>query len=324
MRKFLTGISLLMLIIGLVVLLKTNQSPASAATTTTYRKYLGVVMSGSPYTTLPAVEQKVGRKYKRFLWYQNITQDFDIKLAKWLYSRGTYMQVSWEPRDPTKDPVNQPAYSLNKIRAGNHDAAIRRWARQIKSFGKTVYFRPMCEMNGPWTSWSGGVNGNRPYEYIYAWRRVYNIFQQEGATNAKFVWSPNRDGSYTSAKRTFDSYYPGKDYVQYVGINGYNWGSMYKTSSWTSVWQNWDEVFKYSYTTFARNTSKPMIIAETATTEKGGNKAQWITHKMIRLRYAYPRVRQVYWFNLNKETDWRIDSSTASLNAYKTYSKYHN
>lgn len=314
----------MLVVLVAIILLVANQSNRSSAAVPTYKKYLGVVTGGGdPRKTLPALEQKTGRKFKRFLWYQSITEDFNSDLAKWMYKRGTLMQISWEPRSPVKHPVKQPAYSLQEIRAGKHDAKIRRWARQIKAFGKTVYFRPMCEMNGDWTSWSGLANGNKPYQYKYAWRRIYKIFQKEGATNAKFVWSPNRDGSYTSAKRTFDVYYPGDAYVHFTGINGYNWGTMYKTASWTSSWQNWDEVFQYSYTTFARNTKKAMIISETATSAKGGKKADWIKHMMIRLKYAYPRVKQVYWFNLDKETDWRIQSSTTSLSSFKTYSKYH-
>ena len=60
------------------------------------------------------------------------------------------------------------------------------------------------------------------------------------------------------------------------------------------------------------------MIGEFASTEVGGNKAAWITDAAARMKSSYPQLRAFAWFNMNKETDWRVESSTASLNAFKT------
>lgn len=294
------------------------------ASTTVYRKTLGVIVESDPYTALPTLERRTGHHFRAFLWYQSITENFNSSLANWLWRKSTKMQLSWEPWDPSGDPVNQPRYRLRAIMRGYHDREIKRWAQQLKAFGREIFFRPMCEMNGNWTSWSGTVNGNRPSEYIYAWRHVFNVFKNERATNVKFVWSPNRDASYSAAENTFNTYYPGSSYVHYVGINGYNWGRLYSTPTWTSEWQSFDAIFGYSYRVFTRRTNKWLIISETGSTEIGGHKSSWTKDLMYRLRYSYGRIRAVYFFNLNKETDWRIESSTANLRTFRYYSTMHN
>lgn len=64
-------------------------------------------------------------------------------------------------------------------------------------------------------------------------------------------------------------------------------------------------------------TNKPIVLAETATTELGGSKAQWITDAFAMIPTRFPRIVGVTWFNLNKETDWRVQSSPGSLQAFK-------
>ena len=71
------------------------------------------------------------------------------------------------------------------------------------------------EMNGDWYGWSG-----QPAAYVAAWRHVVSVFRGEGAANVKWVWSPNVDnGDYPFAR-----YFPGDSWVDYVALDGYNWG----------------------------------------------------------------------------------------------------
>jgi endoglucanase len=95
-------------------------------------------------------------------------------------------------------------------------------------------------------------------------------------------------------------------------MDGYNWG----TSQRWSQWQTFDSIYQPTYSQLqALNASKPMMIGEFASSEKGGDKAAWIADMFKRIPSAYPQIRMVFWFNLNKETDWRMNSSEASLQA---------
>lgn len=270
------------------------------------------------YNTVPYVENLMDNRFDIFLHYQSISEDFDVNLANWLWARGTKLQLSFEPHKFGIDPNNQPQYRLTTISNGDHDAALRRWARQIKDFGRPVYFRPMCEMNGDWVVWSGISNGNQPADYIPAWRHIHNIFKQEGANNALFIWAPNVDTSLAKAVQTFTLYYPGDAYVDYVGMNGYNWGTTQKTPTWTSWWRTFSEIFGPSYSAFTARTSKPMMIPEMASADPGGNKAEWIRDAFYQLRTNFTRIKAITWFNVDKETDWRFHNTSTNLESFKT------
>ncbi|MDO8736605.1 MAG: Ig-like domain-containing protein [Thermoleophilia bacterium] len=310
--------SLAAALIAIVIIVTLTAGSVSSASATVPAGFkLGVALEYP--STLASFESSVGHKADMFLWYQSISEDLDTATLGPIAQGGRAIQLAWEPWNfGAPDLVNQPAYQLRDITAGNWDADIHRWARQIKAFGYPVVFRPMCEMNGDWTSWGGTVNGNVPADYIPAWRHIHDIFVAEGATNAAFLWSPNVEGDLEKATSTFSRYYPGDAYVDYVGMDGYNWGRMYTTPEWTSSWQSFTEVFRYSYDAFTARTGKPVLVSETATTELGGDKAAWITDAFAQLPVRFPRIVGLTWFNYNKETDWRVSSSAASLQAFKT------
>jgi hypothetical protein len=59
------------------------------------------------------------------------------------------------------------------------------------------------------------------------------------------------------------------------------------------------------------------MIAETSSSELGGNKAEWITDTLsVQLPTNFPNVKAYVWFNYKKEDDWRIESSEESRKAF--------
>lgn len=135
------------------------------------------------------------------------------------------------------------------------------------------------------------------------------IFRQEGATKVRWVWSPNVRYNNVS----YAPLYPGDAYVDWVALDGYNWGN-----GGSRRWQSFSQVFGPSYKELTRLTRKPVMIGETASTGTGRPKAAWIQRGLQEdMRSRFPRVRAVIWFDRNKERDWRVNSSRRSLNAYK-------
>jgi hypothetical protein len=277
---------------------------------------LGAAVGGYPDYPLNAkplddFSVMIGRRPSFVTWYQDwsggfVREHFDATAA-----RGVTPMVTWEPRHSPTDPNDTKRnYTLAKIVAGNHDAYIRQYARDARAWGKPIYLRFAHEMNGNWYPWSSGVNGNTSAEYVAAWRHVHDIFRQEGATNVKWVWAPNVSYPGTTP---YAQLYPGDAYVDWVGLDGYNWGAT-STSSWTSFYN----IFGSSYAEMAALTSKPMMIAETASAEQGGDKAAWIRQGLLTdVPSRFPRVGAVLWFNVNLERDWRVNSSSASLTAFR-------
>jgi beta-mannanase len=247
------------------------------------------------------------------MWYQDWEEQWSTALLNPRFTvptveHGAVPMVTWEPFLSTTKSVEQPAYALSAIAEGRHDAYIWRAARETAAYGKPVFIRLAEEMNGSWDTWGAGVDGNTPASYIAMWRHVVSIFRLAHATNVRWVWSPN---VHNGSTRPFQQYYPGDAWVDYVALDGYNEGSR------LGAWQSFAQVFGKSYTELAALTTKPMMIAETASAEEGGSKSAWIEAIPQTIATQMPRVRAVVWFDRDKETDWRVNSSPSSLAAFQ-------
>jgi hypothetical protein len=243
-------------------------------------------------------------------WFQDWVMDFDPEYLDAAVARGGMPLISWEPWRFGGGP-NQSGYALRTILAGEHDAYIRQWAQAAAAWGRPFFLRFAHEMNSDWTSWSVGVNGNTSRQFISAWRKVHAIFQREGATNAKWVWAPV---AHYQGATPYKEVYPGDAYVNWAGLSGYNWGD---TRTW-SQWQSFYKIFGRSYDKLTALSRKPIMIAEVASTESGGNKAAWIRKAFFeQIPNRFPRIRAVVWFHAHKENDWRVNSSDGSLLAYR-------
>lgn len=264
------------------------------------------VWSGQPWNpgSLNAVTSLLGRAPGVFLTYVGWDRPFYRSDEQQIADRGASHVVTWQPN----------GYSLASIASGGQDAFIRAWAQGAAAWGGRIYLRPMHEMNGDWYSWGRGVNGNTPADFVAAWRRMHDIFVAEGATNVKWVWSPNvRYGS----NYPLADLYPGSAYVDWLGLDGYNWGLDRHLGQ--PKWQSFEEIFGATYREVTQLApGKPLMIAETASTENGGDKAQWILQTFLNDVPKYPAVRAVIWFNeADGASNFRIDSSAAALAAFK-------
>lgn len=241
------------------------------------------------------------------MWFADWAHSrFDPRQAEAVARRGAIPAISWEPWDSSIGPrKRQRRYTLASIIEGRHDKYVRRWATAIKRYGGPVRLRFAHEMNGRWYPWAERANGNRPGEYVRAWRHVHAIFRAAGATNVTWIWCPVA-GSINPRQ------YPGASFVDVVGIGGLNGGSAVFSRRWRSFRQSFAEPLD----ALARLApGKPMEVSEVASTERGGDKAAWIRGMFAEVRRR-PAIRSLVWFNVRKETDWRISSSKRAQRAF--------
>jgi beta-mannanase len=227
-------------------------------------------------------------------------------------SHGSIPMINWNPWDSCCGP-NQPTWKLSSIISGTYDSYITQWATAGHAWGHPLFVRMMDEMNGSWYPWSEAVNGNRPGEYVQAWRHIRGIFTAVGATNVYFVWCPNTE---YSGSLPLEGLYPGDSYVDWVAIDGYNWGT---NPAKPDVWASFAQVFGPTYNHLgALAPTKPVMIAETASTEDGGSKATWITDALTnQIPNHFPRIKAVVWFNWDADSmDWVIETSSAAQAAF--------
>lgn len=272
---------------------------------------LGTTTPAGPadLSELDRFEQDAAKRVGLFAYYRGFAHHpaFDPSEAESVRRRGAIPMITWEPWDYTGGQ-KQPAFALRRIAGGAYDPYIRRWARGIRAWGKPLLLRFAHEMNGDWYPWAEAANGNAAGDYVKAWRHVHRIFRSVGTRNVKWVWSPNvaYPGSTPLA-----GLYPGDRYVDWVGVDGYNWG----TSQPGKRWQSFQELFDPTLAEVSRITDKPVMLAEVASSELGGDKAAWITDFFAALKRR-PQIRAFAWFNHDKETDWRIQSSDSARAAF--------
>jgi hypothetical protein len=179
----------------------------------------------------------------------------------------------------------------------------------------------------------GTVKG--PERFNEAWRHMYRIFQQEGATNVIWTWTANAAGfkdkrKYTNNEPPAPYFYPGDEYVDWIASDGYNWGVSKRNQGdrWRQVLEIFDE-----FMVFARQHPKPIMIGEYGAqeqTEDPEAKPEWmrLAHDVLidkpktadcKHCGAYSDVAAVVYFDVDYggHGDWRIMSSDTSLAAFK-------
>jgi hypothetical protein len=225
-----------------------------------------------------------------------------------LRDHGTIPVFSWSSSS-ISEGTDDPKFSLAKVIDGKYDGYIRSFASSAAAWGHPFFLRFNWEMNGDWFPWSEGVNGNRPGQYVAAWRHVHRIFTSLGATNATWVWCPNIDRN-----RGLGKLYPGNKYVDWTCLDGYNWGT---TFSWAH-WESFKNVFASSYKAVRKIApGKPMMLGEVASTDQGGSKSAWIKDMLSSLPRVFPKIRALIWFEINdRGTGWPIESSPSVTKAF--------
>jgi hypothetical protein len=298
---------------ALMGLLATGQAQATGRPVGPLSPAYGAYWGAWTNQAISARETLTGRRWavhqKYYAWFST---GFPGASENDDWANGRVSLVTWEPWN--FDHTALSAHTLADIAAGRWDSTITGTANRIRSWGHPLFLRFAHEMNGNWYPWDGSHNGNDPSLYVAAWRHVHDLFVAAGATNAVWVWCPNNGDVPATSWNHWASYYPGDAYTDWVGIDGYNWGTSQPWSHWASFAAVFGSGTTGVYADYAA--AKPIMIVETASAEAGGSKAQWITGMASSLQTSFPSVEAVLWFDAGSL--WPIDTSPGSLSSYIT------
>lgn len=230
-----------------------------------------------------------------------------------IWANGNVPLITWEPFTAK----NTPADIERRIASGQYDTYVADWAARLTRFldgpdaapgtadDRRAYLRLAHEMNGNWYPWSAAVGGNAPGDFVSMWRRVHTAFDALGLgpSRLQWVWAVNHEdvGGVPA-----EAFFPGEAYVDWVAVDGYNWGA---TQSWSS-WRSPPEVLDPMVRRLRALSGRPLAFTETASTSTVTSgtslpaKSQWVTELFD---YAVAvEARMVAWFNEDKETDWAV------------------
>jgi hypothetical protein len=275
-------------------------------------------------------EALTGQSVGSVVWFPTWDDEFPLQACQKLAARGIVPHLTWELFWPSQDPNNSRPTStegyegFRQVLAGQQDEYIDRFAEAAKAFGEPVLIRFLHEFNGNWYVWSGNKNGQAdggPEQVVAVWRYVVDRFKARGAENVQWLWVPHGPSTDRSeeAWNQVANYWPGNEYVDWIGLDGYNF---YPEDPWGGKrpLRDFDDCFRQLYDDCAQLGDQPIMIAEFGTGEfeyEDFDKAAWIGDAFQKIKTDYPRVKIFTWFNINKELDWRVNSSPAALRAFR-------
>ena len=258
--------------------------------------YLGVYEPGSPgaYQPVAGFAQAAGRQPDIAGYFSGWTQPFAASFAERARGHGavTIVQI-----DPT-------LASIPGIAGGVYDDYLRSYADSVRDFGHPVIIGFGHEMNATWYPW--GYGRVPAATFVAAWRHVVTLFRGQGAGNVTWLWTLQAD---TSGTGPVHSWWPGANYVTWVGIDGY----YYRRSD------TFAKVFGRTISEVREFTDKPVLLSETAVGPQAG--------QAVKIRDLFRGMRRyatlgLVWFDMAQHQgiyhqDWRIEDSAAAEAAFR-------
>lgn len=271
-------------------------------------------------------------------------QSFPAEAIHIVSAHGSVPLIFWSPWDrPYLETKGPDRFRLDAILAGRWDDYIDRWADAAREHGGPLLVSFCNEMNGNWFPWSGSLYGAGekletpaggyagPELFKQTYRRVVDRVRARGAHNVQWVFHLNNFSEPVEPWNTFANYYPGKDYVDWMGLSVY--GQQFPDGEW----KDFDSMLKPGYDELAKvDPDKPMMVTEWGVGEfprrdnakrSGGDKARWIAEAFETMRLEFPRIRAaIYWHERWQNSagasagfysNLRVNSSPAALKAYR-------
>jgi mannan endo-1,4-beta-mannosidase len=250
--------------------------------------YLGVFEPGAPpaYDPVANFAAMAGRKPNLLGFYSGWTEPFDTSFAQTLRRNDVIPFVQIDPTDA----------SIAAIAKGTYDDYLRTYADSVRGFGHNVVIGFGHEMNAYWYTW--GYKHVSPSTFVAAWRHIVTLFRDDGADNVTWVWTLQADEPGTGP---IASWWPGAQYVTWVGIDGYYYRP---ADTFGSVFgQTIDQVRAF--------TKKPVLLSETAV---GPDAGQLVKILDLFQGMAADKTLGLVWFDVDQHggidrQDWRIEDS---------------
>ena len=298
----------------------------AASDTVQWGAFISGAVRDNNRAVVEKLEQKIDYNLQFLLDYVNFSQPFPKEGMKLAAEMGKTVELTMQ----ISSLMNENLAGYNpalEVLDGVHDETLRKFAQDAKEFGKPFLFRLNNEMNSDWVSYGATATLNDPDIFVALWHHIYNIFEEEGVSNAIWIFNPNNNSYPPQNYNHFLAYYPGNEYVHMYGVTGYNTGTYYikeNQENWFSFEELYDDIEKKSSEYFSKF---PWIITEFGSSSIGGNKPQWITDMFKNIK-NYDKIKVAVWFNADDldprpgknnrvARPYRLDETRQTTEAFK-------
>lgn len=250
---------------------------------------------------LDSLEKRMEYRFTTLLKYKDMSTAVPYDALLEAKNRGRVVELTLQTtkadeleRDTTLDILN-----------GSYDDYFKKYAQELKRLEYPVLFRLNNEMNGDWCKYSAYHYGKDADIYVELYRYVFRTFQENGADNVIFVWNPNEISFPNFSWNHYMAYYPGDDYVDIVGLTGYNTGNYYRGERWRSF----EEIYDPLYADYTARFNHPLMITEFGSASHGGDKVAWMRDMFTKMK-KYDKIKLAIWWS---GTDWDKEQNPARI-----------
>jgi beta-mannanase len=269
--------------------------------------YWGVSLEGEPTVSkIVHLENKMDVSFIQFYLSWPTFDNDDLSLfpqhaLENIKNKNIVPIITWEPY--TEWYQHKRNVLAKDIIQGKYDHYLQMMAHLCKRFDFPLIIRFAHEMNLKSYHWGeASMDDFGPFTTIYykkMVRYIIDFFRNEKAYNVLFAFCPNHESVPTRLWNRFSLYYPGDDYIDIVGLDGYDWGECQSKTN-----ESFEAIFSKPLKRLKKMAkNKPIIIFETATSQK--NKKEWIQNAF---KYAQKEhIEALIWFDINKECQWSFE-----------------
>ncbi len=247
-------------------------------------------------------EDLTQKKHASYFCYVGYGKPFPTEWVQRVKSAGAVPHIAWEP--------------LEGLDAIEDDDYLTQWAEDARDVACPIFLRFASEMNGTWMPYSGNE-----HKYIEKFRTVHDVMERI-APNVAMVWCV-----FAQPISTIARYYPGDEYVDWVGVNIY---SVHRHDGDPNKPAGEDprDLLKFVYERYAER--KPIQISEYAATHYCRATARRLVDFAIgRMSVLYAslpkqltRVKMINWFSVDAIGEKLADNNYALTSDERVLSTY--
>jgi hypothetical protein len=200
---------------------------------------------------------------------------------------------------------------------GSQDATIDALAGRLRSYGSQLMVSFEEE---PENRFHANPNAYSLASFVAAYKHLHDRLAADGVSNVVWVWNVT---GYSGNQSIYPKLYPGDSYVDWIAWDPFNWYNcpVNRTNHWTSF----ASLVQPFYSWVSRgnlgpaSAAKPLMLAEYGTVEHktSPSKGQWFTDEVKSLTNL-PALKAVVYFDENKDCNWPIRTSSASIAGFRT------
>jgi hypothetical protein len=264
-------------------------------------------------STYDSTENSLGRKFALARQYRKLDEAYGTSRQQALANSGHSLVVSIRAMT-SAGWIKYPA-----ITSGKYDATLAAGLAKLNALPTVTYVifqhEPDANISKPaCTNTADSVCGP---EFVAAWKHVYNLSKARGFTRLKWAWTVTSYGFSPQTNVRNNYYWPGSSYTDWIGVDAYNGGC---NGNWYGTFS---EMLDKSITWIkSKAPNKPIMVPEWGATEgtKTTDKPNFFNDIPAALQQpGYTNIKALtYWNNKPSNCDFRITTTTASFNAYKS------